>query len=521
MADYDCIVIGSGHNGLICALYLARAGWRVLVLEQQSSIGGAAQTSELTLPGFKHDLYATNFTSFLASPAYADFGSSFSALGVRFIAAEHCYASAYADSVARVYRDPDATEAEIARHTLRDLDGWRDVVRLFTTSASRFLPLHFTRLGSRQMMGHVARIATGPIGDTIDLARILIASSRQFVDRYFASEAVKGLFTPWAFHLDYGPDIRGGATFAFVAAISAYLRGLNLVEGGAGELMQALRLMIEKHGGQVMTGSPVSQIVVSNGAARGVRLADNREISAAKAIVANVAPGRLFGELVARDELPSAFFRRMSGFRHAVGTFVLHLALSDRLQWLGAEDLSAFAYVHLNGASEDISATYAQALAGHIPSRPMLIVSQATAIDPSRAPAGRQIVRVHARAFPTRILGDASQSIEERDWDRIKEAVADRLIDLLAEQAPNVRSALLQRAAVSPADLERANPNLVGGDCNGGSHHLNQYYFMRPAVGWTSYRTPIRNLHMIGASQWPGSGVNGASGYLLARQLIN
>jgi phytoene dehydrogenase-like protein len=150
----------------------------------------------------------------------------------------------------------------------------------------------------------------------------------------------------------------------------------------------------------------------------------------------------------------------------------------------------------------------------------MLIVSQTTQVDPSRAPAGQHVARVHSRAFPSEILGDAAGKIGDRDWASAKEAVADRLIDILAEHAPNVRDAVLARHVVSPADLERSNPNLVGGDCNGGSHHLDQNYLFRPAFGWTRYRTPIPQLYMIGAATWPGSGVNGSSGYLLAQQLL-
>jgi phytoene dehydrogenase-like protein len=228
----------------------------------------------------------------------------------------------------------------------------------------------------------------------------------------------------------------------------------------------------------------------------------------------------LFGDLVPIDHVPSSFFQRISRFRHAVGTFVVHLALSERLQWKAADDLSEFSYVHLNGTIGDIEQAYAQALSGHLPARPMLIVSQTTQVDPSRAPPGKHVARVHARAFPTEIQGDAAGLIQGHDWDVIKEAVANRVLAILSEHAPNLGSILLARHVVSPLDLERSNPNLIAGDCNGGSHHLDQYYLARPAFGWTRYATPIERLYMIGASQWPGSGVNGASGYLLAKYLL-
>jgi phytoene dehydrogenase-like protein len=521
MADYDAIVIGSGNNGLVCALYLAQAGWRVLVLEQASEVGGAARTSEVTLPGFKHDLFATNFTLFAVSPAYRDFQAELDKLGIRFLNSNCPYSSVYSGArVARVYCDPEMTELEMGRHSPQDLAGWRRAVSFFNRTAPTFLPLHTTTLPSLAMFRQLSRIAMGGPLDAFALGRLILESPRQFVDRNFNSPEVKGLFTPWAFHLDYGPDVRGGATFSFVPAISAYLRGIKVVEGGAGRLFKAIRALIEKQGGEVLTNTKVTGVEISEGRAVGIKLERGDVITAARAVIANVTPRRLFGSLVPSDRLPPRFYRRISRFRHAVGTFVVHLALGNELEWKAADDLSGFSYVHLYGTPEEIGKTYAQALSGYLPSRPMLIVSQTSQVDPSRAPPGKHIARIHARAFPTEILGDAAGLIQGRDWDTIKEAVANRLVDMLAEHAPNVHSVLLARHAVSPLDLERSNPNLINGDCNGGSHHLDQYYFARPALGWTRYTTPIKQLYMIGASQWPGSGINAASGYLLANQLL-
>lgn len=521
MADYDAIIIGAGNNGLACALYLARAGWRVLVLEQAPEVGGAARSGEVTLPGFKHDLFATNFTGFTASPVYADFRDELATAGVRFLYGNFPFASAFDNAkAARVYRDEHMTAEEVARLSRDDLVAWHELRRLFKDSASDFLPLHATCLPSRAMFRQLLRVLRGSPSNTSSLTRLVFQSTRDFVDRRFRSPEIKGLFTPWAFHLDYGPDVRGGALFCFIAALSAHLRGLNVVQGGAGCLMTAMRSLIEKYGGQVVTGTKVGGIETRSGVAVGVMTAAG-SISAAKAVIANVTPQRLFGDLVSVDQLPSRFYRRISKFRYAVGTFVLHLALSDKLRWKAAEDLSDFSYVHVEGTTAAIEAAYNQALSGYLPARPMLVVSQPSSIDPSRAPANRYIARIHARAFPSQIRGDAAGVIEATDWDTIKDAVTDRLLAMLAEHAPNIRSVLLSKYAVSPADLERQNPNLIGGDCNGGSHHLSQNYFFRPAFGWTGYQTPIHQLYMIGASQWPGSGVNAASGYLLAQQLLS
>jgi phytoene dehydrogenase-like protein len=520
MADYDAIIVGAGNNGIACALYLARAGWRVLVLERASDVGGAARSGEVTLPGFQHDLFATNFTSFTASPVYADFNDELTKAGVRFLYSNFPFASTFDDAKsARVYRDEQMTESELARFSKQDLVAWRELVRLFRKSASHFLPLHVTRMPSVAMLRHLSRVARGPLSDAYSLGQLVLQSSQAFVDQRFVSPEVKGLFTPWAFHLDYGPDVRGGAMFCFMAALSAHLRGLNVVEGGASRLMNALRILIEKHGGQVMTDTEVESIETRSGRAVGVRI-NGTSVSVGKAVIANVTPRRLFGGLLPADQLPSRFYGRISKFRYAVGTFVLHLALSEKLRWKAADDLSDFSYVHVEGSPAAIRAAYTQALSGYLPARPMLVVSQPSSADPSRSPPGKYIARIHARAFPTEVRGDAAGTIKSTDWDEMKDMVAERLVDILAEHAPNVRSAILSQYAVSPADLERENPNLINGDCNGGSHHLSQNYFLRPAFGWTNYETPVRQLYMIGASQWPGSGVNAASGYLLAQRLL-
>jgi len=196
------------------------------------------------------------------------------------------------------------------------------------------------------------------------------------------------------------------------------------------------------------------------------------------------------------------------------------MALSRPLQWNAGDQITSFNTVHVGAYVDDLGTSYQQAERGYLPARPLLIINQLSATDPSRAPNGRCVARIHARPFPAYIVGDAAGRIEVRDWDAAKEAIADRLIDHLAEYAPNVRTDLLARHVRSPLDLERDNPNWVGGDCGSGSNHLDQNYFLRPFPGWSRYEMPIKGLYMIGSSTWPSSGTHGMSGYLLARRLL-
>jgi len=187
--------------------------------------------------------------------------------------------------------------------------------------------------------------------------------------------------------------------------------------------------------------------------------------------------------------------------------------------WSAGAELKNFAYVHLAPSLAAMATTYTQALAGLLPAEPALVVGQPTAIDPSRAPAGKHVLWVQVRVLPFHIRGDASGIISGSDWDAVKEIYADRVLDLIERYAPGLRASVLARAVLSPLDLERENPNLVGGDSLAGSHHLDQNFFFRPAFGWSRYRTPIGSLYMVGASTWPGAGTGAGSGFMLAKAL--
>jgi phytoene dehydrogenase-like protein len=199
---------------------------------------------------------------------------------------------------------------------------------------------------------------------------------------------------------------------------------------------------------------------------------------------------------------------------------MLHLALSAPPAWEAGEDLSRFAYVHIAPYVEDLAATYAHACAGLLPAEPMLVVGQTSAVDPSRASDGGAVLWVQVRALPTEIGGDAAGLIAARDWDGAREPYADRVLAKLERYAPGLSELVLDRAVLTPADLERHDPNLVGGDSIAGSMHLRQNFLFRPFPAARDYETGIDRLLMVGAATWPGAGVNAISGYNVARKLL-
>lgn len=203
----------------------------------------------------------------------------------------------------------------------------------------------------------------------------------------------------------------------------------------------------------------------------------------ARTVIANVHPRIVFGELVPRDTSRAKFERDVERFRAGPRTMMVHLALDDLPDWRDGTALRSFAYVHVAPDLEMMSRVYAEASAGLLPAEPALVVGQPTAIDPSRAPPGKHVLWVQVRVLPGEIRGDASGQIAAKNWDDAKEAYADRVLDILEGYAPDLRRGVLGRSVFSPLDLERENPNLIGGDNLSGSHHLDQNFFLRPVAG--------------------------------------
>ena len=326
------------------------------------------------------------------------------------------------------------------------------------------------------------------------------------------------MMAAWGLHLDFAPDVAGGALFPYLECMVNQSFGMVVGQGGADAIVRAMVGALKAKGGELVLGDRVTRIETSAGAATGVTLASGRRLEARK-IIANAHPKIVFGELVAQPAPRSGFAESVAKFRAGPGTMMIHLALNGLPDWRAGSALRDFAYVHVAPDLEMMAKVYAEAAAGLLPTEPALVVGQPTAIDPTRAPAGKHVLWVQVRVLPAQILGDAAGQISAKDWDGAKEAYADRALDILETYAPALRASILGRFVQSPLDLERDNPNLIGGDNLSGSHHLDQNFFLRPAPGWSRYKTPVRNLYLCGASTWPGAGTGAGSGFMLAKML--
>ena len=519
--SYDAIIVGAGHNGLAAAVHLAAKGWKVAVIEGNAEPGGAVKTREVTLPGFRHDLCAMNLSMFAGSAFFAQYKNELTAAGLGFVPAADCFASVFRDGThLGVSTDLEKTTGAIADISPQDAAAWRAMLSEFGSEA----PHIFGLLGAPMPSAAAAQVvwkawrAKGA-GWLYETARMLFASPRDFLDARFQNAKLKTMMAAWGLHLDFAPDVAGGALFPYLESMANQAFGMVIGKGGADTIVKAMVGVLKAKGGELMLGTRVDKIVTSGGKATGVVLADGRRYEAKRAVIANIHPQILFGKLLDQDASRQEFDRKLIRFRAGPGTMMIHLALSGLPDWTAGKELKTFAYVHIAPDLEMMSRVYAEAMGGLLPAEPALVVGQPTAIDPSRAPDGQHVLWVQVRVLPAEFSRDAVGEISGRNWDEVKDAYAERVLDIIERYAPGLRAKILGRSVFSPVDLERENPNLIGGDNLSGSHHLDQNFLFRPVAGYSRYKTPVGSLYMCGASTWPGAGTGAGSGFLLGKML--
>lgn len=519
--NYDAVVIGAGHNGLAAAVELASRGWSVAVVEGKDEPGGAVKTRELTLPGFRHDLAAMNLSMFAGSAFFNKNKDALFAHGLGIVPVADCFATVFRDHTwLGVSNDLDATTARIGALSTHDAGAWKLMLSEFGSDA----PHIFGLLGSPMPSFAAAKVAwkawrakgTGWLYDTL---KLLLSSPRDFLDSRFEHPKVKTMMAAWGLHLDFAPDVAGGALFPYLESMANQAFGMVIGQGGADTIIRSMTALLKSKGGELILGSVVDRIETSGGTATGVRLADGRVLTANKAVIANAHPQLVFGKLLAADPARAGFDAKIEKFRAGPGTMMIHLALDGLPDWKAGEELKKFAYVHVAPDLDMMSRVYAEAMDGMLPGEPALVVGQPTALDPSRAPDGKHVLWVQVRVLPAKIRGDAKGEISATDWDAIKDVYADRMMAILENYAPGLGARVLGRSVFSPVDLERENPNLVGGDNLSGSHHLDQNFLFRPVAGYSRYKTPVKSLYLCGASTWPGAGTGAGSGFMLAQML--
>jgi len=524
VADHDAIFVGSGINSLACAALLARGGWKVCVLERSATLGGAIQTAELTEPGYRHDVFSAWHPLWVGGAAHAELGDELAAHGLEYLNTDHPTATLYPDGEAAfLLRDADANADELDRHAKGDGDAWRRVLDGFFPNADLAFGVLGTELWSRDglALGTRALRRLGRRG-LVEFTGNVLASSRDWLTDTFASERAHGLLAPWVLHTGLGPDAATSGFMTQVIAVAIQEGGMPVPRGGGAKLVESLVALIRERGGTCETGRDVERVIVSDGEATGVRLADGETVSAGRAVIANVTPTQLFGRLLDGD-VPVEVAERGKRFRYGRSEMQIHFALSEPPRWTGDERLGETAIVHLTPGLDGVSRAVNEAERGLLPAEATVVVGQPLTMDSSRAPEGAGLLWIQLQELPWHVKGDAAGELETAagEWtDELRERYADRIQARLAAHIPNLESAIRKRVVLSPADLQAANINLCQGDPYSGSLALDQNLLWRPFAANPGHATPVGRLWQIGASTHPGPGLGAGSGTLVAKQLL-
>ena len=525
MASLDAIIIGGGHNGLVCAAYLARAGRKVLVLERREQVGGAAMTEEV-FPGFRFSVFSY-VVSLLRPEIIRDL--ELPRHGLHILPLESTITPLENGDYLGQWNDHDQNRRELARHSLRDAEAYDEFGLMLHQMARAIKPLlgmappNPTSFSFSELMG-MKRLAEhfrslGP-GRFHMLHKLLTMSSADFLDEWFETEALKATKSASGIiGTMLGPRSPGTAYVLlhhYMGELDGVFRAWGFAKGGNGSVSAAIAAAARAAGAEIRTSAPVAQVLVKRGRAIGVVLENGDEIRA-KLVVSNADPRRTFMQLVGEKHLPDEFVDSIRRFRFRGSSAKVNLALGELPDFtcLPANRINGRA--HLRGAISIspsvgyLERAYDDAKYGEISRRPYMDIVIPSMLDPAMAPPGKHVMSIFVQYAPYHLNGG---------WtDARRDALGDAVVDTLAQYAPNLKGAILHRQVVTPADIERI-VGLSEGNIFQGELSLQQMFFLRPVPAWAKYRTPLAGLYQCGAGTHPGGGVMGASGRNAARAIL-
>ena len=516
---YDALIIGAGHNGLVTAAYLAKAGRRVLVLERRNTLGGAAVTEEI-FPGFKfntgaHDagLFRQEIIEELSLPKH----------GLELIESPVAvFAPQLNNASLTLWRNQEKNIAEIAKFSKADAEKFPAFLRLVNKFAEvlqsilLLTPPSVVQNSFEELLawaGAGLKLKRSGKREMMEFLRVLPMTVVEFLNEWFENETLKAVLgAAGVTGSMQGPQASGTAfmlLYHYLGAANGGFKSSRFVKGGIGQLAAALANAARQYGAEIRIDAEVAQIKINDEQATGVILKSGEEISA-RTVISNADPRRTFFDFVGAPNLGPTFVRRVRNIRYRGTTAKVNLALSALPRFKNAE-------AHLSGhilicpSLEDLERAYDDAKYGRYSQQPYLDLVIPTILDSSLSPAGKHVLSITMQYAPYKL--------REGNWDEQREKLGDHLINTLAVYAPNIKDIILHRQVLTPLDWERDYSLTEGGEFHG-QMGLDQMLFMRPVAGFGQYRTPIANLYLCGAGTHPGGGVTGAPGYNAAREVL-
>jgi phytoene dehydrogenase-like protein len=511
--SYDVAIIGGGHNGLVCAAYLARAGRKVLVLERRERVGGAAMTEEV-FPGFRFSVFSY-VVSLLRPEIIRDL--DLPRHGLHILPLESTVTPLPNGDYLAQWNDHDQNRRELARHSLRDAEAYDEFGVMLHQMARAVKPLLAmappdpTSLAPRELLGmrRLAKHFRG-LGSRRfhTLNKLLTMSSADFLDEWFETEALKATKSASGIiGTLLGPRSPGTAYVLlhhYMGELDGVFRAWGFAKGGMGSVSAAIASAARAAGAEIRTSASVSQVLIQSDRATGVVLESGEEIKA-NLVVSGADPRRTFMQLVGEKHLPGEFVESIRRFRFRGSSAKVNLALGELPDFtcLPGRGPHLRGAISISPSVEYLERAYDEAKYGEISTRPYMDIVLPSMIDPAMAPPGKHVMSIFVQYAPYHVNGG---------WtDARREALGDAVIDTLAQYAPNLKSAILHRQVVTPADIERI-VGLTEGNIFQGELSLQQMFFLRPVPAWAKYRTPLAGLYQCGAGTHPGGGVMGASG---------
>lgn len=497
METADAVVIGAGHNGLVAANLLADEGWQVVVLEAQSTPGGAVRTGETTAAGFRSDLCSAFFPMTIASPVIG--ALELEDHGLAWRRAPRVVAHQFLDDRAAILStDLSQTIDSLSTFDTADGDAWADEFAFWQRIRDPLLdsmmrPFPPVRAGARLLRALGSH-------DAIRFARRATLPARRFAQERFTGEGAQALLAGNALHSDLGPDNAGSALFGWLLCCLGQDFGFPVPAGGASGITDALVRRLKSRGGVLSCGREVGRVLVAGGRALGVSDVDGEVIRAHRAVLADVPAPQLFRDLVGEEHLPRSFVSDLGNFDWDHATVKTDWALSGVIPWSNPE-VGAAGTVHLGGGMDRMARFAADLAAARVPDDPFVLLGQMTTADPARSPAGTE----SAWAYTHVPHGEL--------WDHSRlSRFADNLEQIVERHAPGFRDLIIARRVSGPGDLQDHDASVVDGAINQGTAAFHQELVFRPVPGLGRADTPVDRLFLAGASAHPGGAVHGAPG---------